>query len=287
MTTSNSTDLAATMEANSPAAPAPGSKSVADYVNDNVDQFERAIGDTAGAELLARTLLTELRRTPKLAGCTVQSFLGAAMQCAQINLMPGAALGHCWLVPMNNRRNIGGQWQTVPECEWWLGYQGMIELGYRSGMVASFAADDVRPKDEFRTARGTQGGLHHSIDYQCTDRGATFAYYAHASLTTGGDVWVVLRPEEVEALRGRSPAAQAGKGSPWDTDYRAMALKTCVRQLFKWLPTSTVVAPALEADGSTTNWDPGRPHVPPQVIDVDATDLYPDPDPDGDDGGDS
>ena len=257
------TDLEARMSANSPAAPDLKPKTIVDYVNDNVEQFERAIGDANGAELLARILLTEIRRTPKLAECSIQSFMGAAMQSAQMRLNPGP-LGHCWLIPMKG------------QVEWWLGYQGMIELGYRSGLVTSFAADDVRHRDTFKATRGTHGELVHEIDYMCTDRGDVYAYYAHATLARGGDVWVVLRPEQVEEFRKRSPAAKAGSRTPWDTDYRAMALKTCVRQLFKWLPTTEGIGPALDADGAVSNWDPARPDVPPQPIDVDATDLYPD-----------
>ena len=259
------TDLEKRMEANSPAAPDKKPLTIVDVVNLNVPEFERAVGDTVGAELLARTLLTEIRKTPKLGECSIESFMGAAMQSAQMRLNPGP-LGHCWLIPMKG------------QVEWWLGYQGMIELGYRSGLVTSFAADDVRHRDHFKATRGTHGELVHEIDYMCIDRGETYAYYAHATLARGGDVWIVLRPEQVEEFRKRSPAARSKKGTPWDTDFRAMALKTCVRQLFKWLPTTEGIGPALDADGSVSTWNPARPDVPPQVIDIDATDLYPDED---------
>jgi recombination protein RecT len=262
-----STDLQARMEAASPAAQGER-KTLATYVNENVEQFERAIGDAKGAELLARTLLTEMRRTPKLADCTVESFMGAAMTSAQTNLMPGAPLGHSWLVPMKNKQRGG-----VLECEWWLGYQGMMELGYRSGLVLAFEWDDIRAKDKFWAQKGTDGGIRHEIDYLCEDRGPTYAYWAQAKLAGGGAPWVVLTTAEVDSFRARSPGANASS-SPWKTDYRAMALKTCIRQLYKLLPTTPGIGPALHADQLVSHWDPNRPDVPPQVIDVDATDLY-------------
>jgi hypothetical protein len=87
------------------------------------------------------------------------------------------------------------------------------------------------------------------------------AYYAAASFTTGGSGFVVLSPDDVEAIRARSRAKDAG---PWTTDYDAMAKKTCIRQLFKLLPKSTELARALAHDEAVrTDTEPGAIDVMP------------------------
>jgi recombination protein RecT len=65
-------------------------------------------------------------------------------------------------------------------------------------------------------------------------------------LVDGGGEFEVLSVAEVEAIRARSRAA---KGGPWVTDWDAMARKTAVRQLAKWLPMATVLHRAIAAEG--------------------------------------
>jgi hypothetical protein len=50
---------------------------------------------------------------------------------------------------------------------------------------------------------------------------------------------------EVDGIRARSKSADNG---PWVTDYAAMALKTVVRRLFKFLPVSIEIQQAVSLD---------------------------------------
>ena len=67
-------------------------------------QMALALPRHVTADRLARIALTEVRKVPKLAQCDQTSFLGAIMQCAALGLEPGGALGHCYLIPFENRR---------------------------------------------------------------------------------------------------------------------------------------------------------------------------------------
>jgi len=259
-------DLTTQMEATSPASPEPKPKTLTEWVWEQVPQFEKAIGDTVGADRLARIVLTEVRRTPALGKTSIESILGAAMRSAQMRLDPGP-LGHCYLVP------IKGQ------CEWWLGYKGMMELARRSGRVGTIMASPIHESDTFRAEAGTGGGLHHQIDYRVpvAERGEIYAWYAYAGLTGGGDQWVVLTDEEVKEYRARSSAWRNDpKKTPWESDYKAMAMKTCVRRLFTWLPTGVESHQALAADGAVSMFDPNRPSAGVQMLDYDASELMPD-----------
>ncbi|HAU5557858.1 TPA: recombinase RecT, partial [Proteus mirabilis] len=47
---------------------------------------------------MIRIVTTEIRKTPALANCDMQSFIGAVVQCSQLGLEPGNALGHAYLL---------------------------------------------------------------------------------------------------------------------------------------------------------------------------------------------
>jgi recombination protein RecT len=127
-----------------------------------------------------------------------------------------------------------------------LGYQGMIELAMRSGQVSSIFAHPVYESDEFHYRLGLDPDIHH-IPSADADResGKLTHVYAVARIKGADPVFVVLSKAQVDARKSRS--ATAGKSfSPWQSDYDAMALKTAVRALFKWLPKSSEMMARIE-----------------------------------------
>lgn len=208
----------------------------------------------------ARIALTSLRTTPKLMECSEISVLGAIVTAAQLGLEPGGPLGHAYLVPYKNKR--GGV-----DCQLIIGYQGMIQLALRSGMVASISGRVVHQGDDFDWEYGTNEFVRHRPK-GVGGRPMTHAY-AQAKLVTGGSPFVVMTKEEVDAIRARSPGAKRDE-SPWNTDYEAMARKTAVRQLFRWLPASVEFQAALGADQGIARQIPASMEdlSDPDVIDV-------------------
>lgn len=199
------------------------------------------------ADRLARIALTEVRRVPKLAQCDQTSFLGAIMQCAQLGLEPGGALGHAYLLPFDkNKRNRDGSWERVgTEVQLIVGYRGMIDLARRSGQIISIEARIVREKDFFEVELGLDSRLVHRPAWTEANRGqATFAY-AVAKLKDGGLQFEVMSRVEIEAIRSRSKAKDSG---PWTTDWEEMAKKTVIRRLFKYLPVSIEIQRAVGLD---------------------------------------
>lgn len=233
-----------------------------------VPSVERAIGRKDLAERVVRIALTEVRKNPQLAQCTVQSIMGAILQSAQLKLDPGGALGHCWLVPMKDRNK-------VLQCEWWLGYKGIVELAHRSGMLTGITADVVRENDRFEAVKGTNGRLIHEIDWRATveDRGPVYASYAHARLANGGEAWEVLPLHEIERRRSLSRGSDK-PASPWVQWFDQMASKCAVQALSKWLPASVDYGDGAIADQQVMRWDPDRPEVPPSVDSDDVSALW-------------
>jgi recombination protein RecT len=223
------------------AAAAPQSNTIAGLLTrpDVKDQLRLALPQHMTADRLARIALTEVRKNPKLAQCDQASFLGAIMQCAQLGLEPGGALGHAYLLPFENRQ------KRITEVQFIVGYRGMIDLARRSGQILSLEARAVYKADEFHVELGLNPDLRHVPAWEVEDRGELQFVYAVAKLKDGGTQFDVMSRADVERIRKRS---KASNGGPWTTDYEAMAKKTVIRQLFKYLPVSIELATAVDLD---------------------------------------
>lgn len=235
-------DLEARIAANNtPAQNRP--PSLADQIRSMEQQFALAAPKGVEAAQLVRDALTALRQTPKLAECTPQSVLGSLMSCAQLGLRPGV-LGHAYLLPFWDKRQGGQVAQLV------VGYQGLVELAHRSGQIQSLIARTVFENDHFDVDYGLEDKLVHK-PYMGGDKGQPIAYYSVAKFTTGGHAFFVMSHPEMLEYRDKHAKARNRNGQvfgPWVDNFEAMAHKTCVRQLSKWMPKSTELATAISAD---------------------------------------
>lgn len=234
-------------------------KTVFDLLASQKAEIARALPAAMHADRFARIVATECRRTPRLMACTPVSFLGAVMLCAQLGLEPGP-LGHAYLIPFRNTKTNSYEVQLI------IGYRGYIDLALRSGKIESVVAREVCEHDTFNYSLGTDERITHLP--KLTDRGDEVAYYAIARFVGGGQTFVVLSRDDVEARRNRSRAKGAG---PWVTDYSAMAKKTAVRALAPYLPLTVETETALNVDEAVpTNFGPGM------VEDIALTQTSPD-----------
>lgn len=224
------------------------------------EQLALAVPKAMTAERLVRIVKTECRKTPELRETTPASFLGAVLQCAQLGLEPGGALGHCYLLPYWDRK------KGVKNCQLIVGYRGMIDLARRSGQIVSLCAYVVHEKDHFSWRLGLDPNIEH-IPSPEADRGAMTYVYAVAKLKGGGVQFEVMSRAEVEAVRKQS---KAGGSGPWVTHFSEMAKKTAIRRLFKYLPVSIEAARAVEFDERA---DRGETVTPQDFIDVAYEDL--------------
>ena len=203
-------------------------------------QMALALPKNLTAERLTRIVMTEVRKTPALLNCNQESFFGAVLQCAQLGLEPGSALGHCYLLPFGNGKARDGR----PNCQLIIGYRGMIDLARRSGQIVSINAYVVHEADDFEYELGLHPDIHHKPS-PLADRGPVTFVYAVAQLKGGGVQFEVMSRAEVEAVRAQS---KAGKSGPWVTHWDEMARKSVVRKLFKYLPVSIEAVRAVEID---------------------------------------
>lgn len=188
-------------------------------------------------EQFSRAFLTAVRQDSKIMECTPKSIAGAVVTAAQLGLMIGLN-GACWLIPFKNKQ--------VMECQLIIGYQGLIDLCYRSGQVESISADVVCENDHFKYRQGLDQVLDHTPELR-GPRGAPYAVYAIARIKESkAPVFVVLSKDEVMQVKKASRAATSSM-SPWNGPFEnEMWKKTAIRRLVKLLPQSVELSEALE-----------------------------------------
>mgnify|MGYP001490774074 CR=1 FL=1 len=211
---------------------------VADLLQKMKPELERALPKHLDADRLIRIALTEMRRNPELLSCEIKSLLGAIMQAAQLGLEPGL-LGHCYLIPFNNKK------RGVKEVQFVIGYKGLIDLVRRSGEVQTIKAEAVYENDEFEFEYGLDEKLRHK-PLLFGDRGKLIGFYAYAKFKDGGHTFLVASVDEINRIRDKY--SRGKESGPWKEEYEAMAKKTVIRQLIKYLPISIEIQRNVSLD---------------------------------------
>lgn len=222
------------------AAPAAASpmKNMQDLIISMKGQIEAALPSVITGERFARMVLTAMSNTPKLASCTPKSFLGAMMQAAQLGLEPNTPLGEAYLIPFMNHGTL--------ECQFQVGYKGMISLAHRSGLYVQ--AHEVHENDEFDVEYGLEPKLVHKPVFK--DRGPVIAYYGVWKDKDGISGFEIMSKEDVEA-HARKYSQSYGKGfSPWKSNFDEMAKKTVIKKALKYAPLTTEFIRGITADGT-------------------------------------
>lgn len=221
-------------------------KTIRDYVQQMLDAGEvaKALPSVITPERFTRIVLSALSATPELNNCTKESFLGAMMTSAQLGLEPNSPLGHCYLIPYNNRK------KGVTECQFQLGYKGLIDLAYRSG-VKSIQVHEVYEEDTFECEYGLQPTLKHKP--ALTDRGKVIAYYAVFETAEGGTGFEIMSRDDI--LKHAKQYSKSFGSGPWQTDFDAMAKKTVLKRVLKYAPLRTDFVRAVESDESVREID--------------------------------
>lgn len=243
------TDLSARVAKNAADQRKPGGTTIEQDISAMTKQFELAMPKGAEAVQLVRDAITALRMTPKLADCDRASVLGSLMTCAQLGLRPGV-LGHAWLLPFWSGKAHDGRGGFQAQLV--IGYQGLVELAHRSGRIKSLIARTVYSNDHLDIDYGLADSLVHR-PAMTGERGDPMGYYAIAKFTTGGHAFIYMTHDEMLTYSKQHATAKSKAGvvfGPWKDHFEGMAHKTCVRQLSKWMPKSTELAQAIDADNT-------------------------------------
>lgn len=208
-----------------------------ELVEAQLPAIERQLGGAMNSEAFVRAILSEIGKQPKLMSADPKTVLGGVMLAAQLRLEIGSGLGEFYLTP----RTVKGQDICLPI----IGFQGFVKLALRGGHAVNVQAAIVRDGDEFSFGSDSDSGIHHvwkPLDFE--ENRAPIGVLATAKMRAGGVTFAYLTKEQV--LRRRPTYWES---TPWSGGTEdEMWKKTAVRALAKYLPKSTDLGRAIEAD---------------------------------------
>lgn len=208
-------------------------------------QISKALPSVITPERFIRMAMTAANSNPALHECDPMSFLGAALTAAQLGLEPNTPLGQAYLIPYKNNN------KGITECQFQIGYKGLLDLANRSGVLRNVSAQVVYENDEFEFEYGLEPKLKHKPAMY--DRGVAIWVYATYHLTNGGYNFEVMSIDDVrEFAKSKSKAYNRG---PWQTDFEAMAKKTVLKRVLKYAPMKSETASAVANDGHSFELD--------------------------------
>lgn len=213
-----------------------GQPTLQQYIKKMEGEIAKALPSAMTPERFSRIVLSALSNNPKLAETTPQSFLGAMMTAAQLGVEPNTPLGHAYLIPYRNK--------GVLECQFQLGYKGLIDLAYRSGEVSVIQAHTVCENDTFEYALGLEPKLNHVPARK--DRGEPIFFYAVFHLKDGGYGFEVMSMDDVRSHAKRY--SKSYSNGPWQTNFEEMAEKTVLKRTLKYAPLKSDFVRAVAQD---------------------------------------
>jgi recombination protein RecT len=218
-------------------------------------EFERALPGKIGVERMMRIAMTAILKTPTLAMCEPTTFMGALLQALQLGLEVNTPLGQAYLIPRkkNDRNGRFLYW----ECNFQMGYQGLLDLCYRYGKYKRITAEVVYEGDYFDYRYGTKEFLDHRPEGK-PEANPTHVWALY-ELENGGERFVVWSWAEAMA-HGEEFSDSFSKDKPWaspwlssKTAQEEMAKKSVLKALLKYAPKSVEgqIESAAYSDGRT------------------------------------
>lgn len=191
-----------------------------DFVKAYQGEISKALPKVITPERFSRMVTTALTTTPKLQSCTAQSFIGSMLQAAQLGLEPNTPLGQAYLIPYGN------------QCQFQIGYKGMMDLAHRSGEIKNIEAHVVYENDEFEFEYGLNSDLKHKPTLG--ERGNPVWVYAVYRLINGGYGFEVMSYED--CMKHGQKYSKTYKNGPWQSEPQEMAKKTMIKKVLKYAP---------------------------------------------------
>lgn len=213
---------------------------IVDMIRKLEPEIRRALPSMITSERFVRMALSALNVTPELAACSPMSFIAALMNAAQLGLEPNTPLGQAYLIPYKNK--------GILECQFQIGYKGLIDLAYRSGQMQMIQAQVVRDFDHFEYQYGLEPKLVHVPGRE--ERGEIVYIYGLFRMVNGGFGFEVSSRTDMDAFAARYSKTFASKYSPWKENYEDMAKKTVIKRALKYAPVSSDFQRALSTDES-------------------------------------
>jgi len=228
-------------------------KEITSLLYSNLPQIRKALPKHMDTDRFVRIALSNIRKTPELLECNKLSVCSAVMASAEIGLEPGDALGRAYLIPYGK------------ECQFQIGYKGLIELAKRSGKVRWVKATEVKAGEVFEFEEGTNPYIKHIPAEDCADN-PPIAYYAVIAYLDGEKNFKVLWKKDVDKIRGKSPSRNSPAWKEW---YEEQGKKCAIKRLLKTEQLSPELSKAVTLD-DLAEAGIHQNLTPPQTIDAEV-----------------
>lgn len=163
----------------------------------------------------------ERQKNEELKKCSEISFIDCAKEAASIGLIPSRVTGHAYLVPFKGK------------CTLIIGYKGLITLLCRNKDIQSVHARIVREGDKFEPHYGTEDKIVHIPTLN--EKNPITHVYAIITYKSGLKQFEIMTKQEVGKVKAKSKSQYF-----WKDYYEAMALKTVIRRLAKYVPSNSI-----------------------------------------------
>ncbi len=182
-------------------------------------------------------------RSPDLYKCTIASFANALITAGELGLDCAGITGQGYLIAYGNKNLPKG----VKECKFMPGYQGFIELAYRTKQTDFIDSQLVFANDKYKCQLGSNPKIEHEPKLD-GDRGPMLFGYGIVILTSSTRPKIEFMTEaDLQLIKSRS---RSGDSGPWRTDFNEMCRKTLIRRIWKYIPKTPEIHAALEADNA-------------------------------------
>lgn len=189
------------------------------------NEFGKVLPKAIPSEKFMRSVMTTIQLNPGIVSADHRSIIACCMKAAADGL----------ILDGREAALVVYRGKAGPVANYLPMVAGIIKKVRQSGDVALFNATVVHDKDDFEITYGLKPDIQHKPPVK-GDRGKAIGCYAVAQFKDSTVDFEYMTYEEIEGIRSRSKAKNAG---PWVTDWTEMARKTVMRRLSKRMPMST------------------------------------------------
>lgn len=201
------------------------------FFEEQLPAFQKIVPKHIEPQKFITVLLNSAWKNEIIMRCDPYSLLRAALDLAELGLMPGGYTGQACIIPYYNKKK--GRYEAQAQIM----YQGIIDLVSRSGEVADIRARMVYENDQFEYEYGLDDKLIHK-PYLGEDKGEIKYVYAYIKYKDGFRAFEVMSINQINKIRDNTQAYRKGYDTPWKSDvgYPAMCKKTVIKKLLKTVP---------------------------------------------------
>lgn len=196
------------------------------------EQIDKALADSIPREQFLRICATVWQTGgTRMHKADFRSFIVAVVEAAQLGLNPDKVLGECYFIPRKSDGKLMVNFQ--------IGYRGAMKLARRGGEVTDIQPEVVYQNDDFTETMGTDRKIHHVRWYSLghDEPGDIIAAYATARMRDGWTSFRTVHKAEIDrAAKSSGNPFNDSPSNVWRDHYEAMAMKTAVLRLCKFLP---------------------------------------------------